>query len=156
MINTTNLDTPCVLQLREKKRNTCEDKFETIILEAVDEIFSSFGRSCKKAIYFQLEHTFKIRKQDILFKIEDFANALEQIFGVGAKFIELKIIEILHQKTPNFKYSPQIKDLVFAEYVENLRRFFIAIDCERNKCLPSQRKRATTQLLQNKPYCLFQ
>lgn len=155
MINTINLNTPCIIQLREKKKKSCEGKFETIIVEAVDEIFSSFGRLCKQAIYFQLENAFKIKKHEIPFKIEEFANAIKQIFGVGAKFIELKIIETLHEKTPNFMYSPQIEDLVFTEYVASLRRFFIVTDGESNKCLPLQRKRTASQLLQNNPYFLF-
>ena len=155
MINTINLNTPCIIQLREKKKKSCEGKFETIMLETVDEIFSSFGRLCKQAIYFQLENAFKIKKHEIPFKIEGFANAIEQIFGVGAEFIELKMIETLHEKTPNFMYSPQIEDLVFTEYVASLRRFFETIDCDFNKCLPLQRKRTASQLLQNNPYFLF-
>jgi hypothetical protein len=150
-----NLNMPCELQLREKKKKTRDDKFEIIIREAVDEIFSSLGQSAKQAIYFQLKHTFKIKKQDIPFKIEDFANALEQIFGAGAKFIELRIIETLHEKIPNFMYSPKIEDLVFIEYVASLRCFFTATDCEFSKLLPLQRKRIATQLLQNKPHFLF-
>jgi hypothetical protein len=145
-INTMNLNTPCELQLREKKK-TCEGKFEMIIREAVDEIISSLGHSAKQTIYFQLKHTFKIKKQDIPFKIEDFANALEQIFGAGAKFIELRIIETLHEKIPNFMYSPKIEDLVFVEYVASLRCFFTAIDCEFSKLLPLQRNRITVQPL---------
>ena len=155
MINTINLSAPCIIQLNEKKSKSHISKFDKIILETVDEIFSSFGRSCKQAVYSQLEHTFKIKKQEIPFKIEDFANAIEQLFGAGAKFIELKIIERLHQKNPNFLYSPSIEDLVFTEYVAGLRRFFIVTDCELNKCLNLQRKRKSPQLLQNNPYFLL-
>lgn len=156
MINTINLNTPCILQLREKKKSIGEGTFEASMLEAVDEVFSSFGRSCKQAVYFQLDHTFKIKKHEIPFKIAEFADALEQIFGIGAKFIELKIIEKLHKKIPHFIYSPKMGDLVFAEYVESLRRFFIATNCKGNKCLPMQRKRKSPQLLQNSSYFLFQ
>ena len=156
MINTINLNTPCVLQLRKKKKSMCEGTFEAVMLEAVDEIFSSFGRSCKHAIYFQLDHIFKIKKYDIPFKIEEFADALEQFFRIGAKFIELKIIEKLHKKIPNFIYSPKMGDLVFADYVASLRRFFIATNCKGNKCLHMQRKRKSPQLLQNNPYFLLE
>jgi hypothetical protein len=155
MINTINLSTPCIIQLNEKKNKSRRGTFDNIILETVDEIFSSFGRSCKQAVYFHLEHTFKIKKQEIPFRIEDFANAIEQLSGVSAKFIELKIIERLHQKTPNFVYSPHVEDLVFTEYVADLRRFFTATNRELDKCLNSQRKRKSPQLLQNNPYFLF-
>ena len=90
MTYTTNLNTTCKLQLREKKQNSCETSFETTIIEAVDESFSSFGHSCKQAIYFQLENTFNITKQEIPFKIEEFANSIEQIFGIGARLIEVE------------------------------------------------------------------
>jgi hypothetical protein len=119
---TTDLNTPCTLQLREKK--SCEGIFEAIIIEAVDESFSSFGHSFKQTIYFQLENTYKIKKQEVPLKIEDFANAVEQIFGIGAKFIEMKIIEVLHEKIHDFMYFPKKEDLVFTEYVASLRRFY--------------------------------
>ena len=119
-----NLNTSCTLQLRRKKRKSCEGSFEAIMIEAVDEVFSSFGHSCKQALYFQLENTFKIKKQEIPLKIEDFANAIEQIFGIGAKIIEMKIIEVLHEKTQGFMYFPKKEDLMFTEYVASLRRFY--------------------------------
>lgn len=140
MMNTLTLSAPCIIELSEKKSKLHISKFDKIILEAVDEVFSSFGRSCKQATYHQLDHTFKIKKQEIPFKIEDFANAIEQLFGISAKFIELKIIERLHQKTPNFAYSPQIEDLVFMDYVAELRSFFTATNCEPNNCLKARTK----------------
>jgi hypothetical protein len=124
MARTMNLNTSCTLQLRRKKRKSCEGSFEAIMIEAVDEVFSSFGHSCKQALYFQLENTFKIKKQEIPLKIEDFANAIEQIFGIGAKIIEMKIIEVLHEKTQGFMYFPKKEDLMFTEYVASLRRFY--------------------------------
>jgi hypothetical protein len=120
-----NLNTPCILQLREKKKKSTKCSCEAIIIEAVDEIFSSFGQSCKRAIYFQLENTFKIKKQEIPLKIEDFANAIEHIFGIGAKFIEMKIIEVLHEKTQGFMYFPRKEELIFTEYVASLRHSFM-------------------------------
>jgi len=112
-----------MLRLREKERKSYGFSSEAIIREAVDEVFSSLGQSCKQALYFQLENTFKIQKREIPFKIEDFADAIEQIFGIGAKFIEMKIIAVLHEKTRGFTYFPKKKDLVFAEYVASLRHF---------------------------------
>jgi hypothetical protein len=120
-----NLNTPCILRLREKKKKSTKCSSEAIIIEAVDEIFSSFGQSCKRAIYFQLENTFKIKKQEIPLKIEDFANAIEHIFGIGAKFIEMKIIEGLHEKTQDFMYFPRKEELIFTEYLASLRYSFM-------------------------------
>jgi hypothetical protein len=90
MINTINLSAPCIIQLNGKKSKSHISKFDKTILETVDEIFSSFGRSCKQALYHQLEHTFKIKKQEIPFKIEDFANAIEQLFRSRRKIHRTK------------------------------------------------------------------
>ncbi|MCW4045887.1 MAG: hypothetical protein NWE94_10285 [Candidatus Bathyarchaeota archaeon] len=152
MISTLQSNTPCIIELKTRKTNTRETKFEEIMLETVDEVFSSLGHTCKQAIYAQLKETFKIKKREIPIKLEEFANAIEQIFGPGARFIELKIIEKLHQKTPNFLYIPHIKSLVFADYVTNLRRFFTITHCEFNSVHSAQRKRTSPQHLVNKPY----
>jgi hypothetical protein len=134
-IRTITLNKPCTQRLREKKKKSCEGNFEAIIIETVDKIFSSFGPSCKQAIYFQLENTYKIKKQEIPLKIEDFADAIEQIFGIGAKFIEMKIIEVLHENAQDFMYFPKKEDLVFTEYVASLRRFFVTANFEFTKNL---------------------
>lgn len=52
--------------------------FEKLLLEAVDEALSSLEDSSKQAMYFRLEKTFDIKKQDIPYKIEEFANAIEK------------------------------------------------------------------------------
>lgn len=139
-INPTNPNNPAILELSEKKNKTLESTFETITLEAVDEVLSSLGQSCKLVIYLQLEKTFKIRKNEIALRIEDFANAIEQIFGAGAKLIELRIIEALHGKIPDFVFFPNIKDIVFTEYVAGLNRFFTITEQSSTSVFPLQRK----------------
>lgn len=154
MLTTKNPNTPCIIELWEKTNNTCTGTFDIILLETIDEIFSSFGRSCKQALYSQLKNTFKIKKQEIPRRIEDFAKAIEQIFGVGAKFIELKIIAALHKKVPNFVYLPQMVDIVFAEYVASLRRYFLVTNCKYNRSRHIQRKQNAPQLLRATTYFL--
>jgi len=123
MTKTRNLNTTCTLQLRKKKQKPRENSFEAPIIEAVDESFSPFGHSSKQAIYFHLENTFKIKKREIPYKIEEFADAIEQIFGAGAKLIKIRIIEALHKRIQGFVHFPKKGDLVFTEYVANLRAF---------------------------------
>ena len=123
MTKTTRLRTTCTLQLRKKEHKPRENSFETAMIEAVDEGFSPFGHSSKQAIYFYLENTFKITKQEIPYKIEEFADAIEQIFGAGAKLIEIRIIEALHKRIQDFVHLPKKGELVFTEYVANLRAF---------------------------------
>jgi len=88
------------------------------MLEAVDEALSSLGDSSKEAIYFYLENTFDISRQDIPYKIEEFANAIEKVFGLGAKFLEIQIMKRFYEKVgPVFKYFPEGEDLTFTEYM---------------------------------------
>lgn len=97
--------------------------FERLLLEAVDEGLSSLGELTKQAVYFHLEKTFKISKRDIPYKIDEFANAIEGIFGSGAKLLEIQIMRRLHEKVGHvYKYFPEGRDdLVFAEYVRAVR-----------------------------------
>ena len=73
-------------------------------------------------IYLVLEKTFEIKKSEIPDRIEEFAYALEQIFGHGAKLVEIQIMKRLHDKVgQTFTYSPEKSDLLFTEYVEAAR-----------------------------------
>jgi hypothetical protein len=99
--------------------------FNDLFLEAVDETLASLGDSCKQAIYFHLENSFKIKRQDIPSKVEEFAKAIESIFGFGAKLIEIQIMKCLHEKIGGFKYFPKDEKLSFTQYaaaVRGLRR----------------------------------
>ena len=104
----------------------CEGKkFELVLLEALDEAFSTLGENVKKTIYFHLQQKFLVAKQDIPYKIDDFSNALEQIFGLGARTLEILIMVKLHQKiNPRYKWEgPKwlVPELTFSQYVELLK-----------------------------------
>ena len=94
------------------------------ILEAIDESLASFGDSVKQVVYFQLQSNFNIPKQEIPTKIEKFAETLEAIFGIGARLVEMKIIETLHSKANGFLYVPKDEDFMLKDYVQNLRCFW--------------------------------
>lgn len=94
--------------------------FEKYVVEAVDEGLSSLGNSSKQAIYFHLEKSFNIKRHEIPDRIKDFADALEKIFGFGANFIEILIMERLNEKTgQNVKHQTQ-KNLTLAEYIKTV------------------------------------
>jgi nucleoside-diphosphate-sugar epimerase len=99
--------------------------FEKLLLEAVDEGLSSLGDSAKYAIYFHLEKTFNINKRDIPHKIEEFADAIEKIFGLGAKPVEILIMQRLYEKVGGAVEYPVQKDLVFTEYVAAAKKSFV-------------------------------
>ena len=96
-------------------------KFETALTEAIDDVLSAFGNTNKQVVYRHLESRYGLKKEEIPFKIEDFANAFEQIFGSVAKLIEIKILERLHAKYRDFSYVPKKGELNFVEFVYNLQ-----------------------------------
>ena len=102
------------------------DEFNLIMLEAVDEALSFLGESAKRAIYYHLEEKFKIRREEIPIKIDDFVEAIEEIFGMGAKIIEMQIMKSLYKRVGhNFKYVPKEKDLLFTAYMKAVRNHFV-------------------------------
>lgn len=106
----------------KKMPKQCNREFNKLVLKAVDESLSSLGESAKQAIYSYMEKTCKIKRSEIPGKIEEVTNALEQIFGDGAKLIEIQIMKTLYQKVGEaFVYSPKKDELIFAEYVEAAR-----------------------------------
>ncbi|NWF86523.1 hypothetical protein HXY32_01715 [Candidatus Bathyarchaeota archaeon] len=104
-----------------KKRKT----FENLIIEAVDEALASLGESSKQSIYFHLENKFKIARKDIPCRLNDFAKGLEEIFGLGAQFIEILITKRLYEKIGRPLKWNQNKELEFIEYVEAARKSFL-------------------------------
>ncbi|NWG10252.1 hypothetical protein HXY33_00635 [Candidatus Bathyarchaeota archaeon] len=103
-----------------RKRRT----FEKLLIEATDEALVSLGESSRQSIYFHLENKFKIAKKDIPYRIEDFAEGIEKIFGMGAQFIEILIMKRLFEKIGQPLNWNGNKTLEFVEYVEAARKSF--------------------------------
>jgi hypothetical protein len=98
--------------------------FNRFLLESVDEGLSLVGKSAKKAVYFDLEKNFDITRDDVPQRIEEFANALEKMFGLSAKMIEIQIMKKLYEKIGNSRYVLTQDDIVFTEYVAALRKYY--------------------------------
>jgi len=102
----------------KKREASYNEGFEKLILDAIDESLSSLGQSAKQAIYYHLEKSFKIKKAEIPLKIEKFTIAIEEIFGDGAKLLEIQMMKRLHEKAGNtLRYSPMKDKLIFADYM---------------------------------------
>ena len=125
MTKAANPNTTCTLQLSRENQKPNEDKFKVAMIGAIDESFSSFSNVDKQEIYFHLENTFKIKKQEIPCRIKDFADAIEQIFGIGAKLIEIMIIEAIHKRIPDFMFTPKKGVVTLKEYATSLRTFLM-------------------------------
>ena len=93
-------------------------KFEDVLLEAVDEGLSLLGKKSKQALYFYLEKTFKMNRRDIPYRIEEFTDVVEKIFGSGARILEIQIMKCLFKKVGyTFKHYSKRQDITFNEYV---------------------------------------
>jgi hypothetical protein len=99
--------------------------FGRLFLEAVDEALASLGDSARQSIYFHLENKFKIERDEIPQRVEDFAEGLEKIFGVGAQVLEILIMKKLYERTGQPLQWDKSKELIFAEYVAAARRSFL-------------------------------
>ena len=107
-----------------------EHSFDKVLLEAVEDAFSSLGESGGEAVFFHLEKSFGIRRSEIPFRIDEFSDALEKIFGLGARQLEIRFMKNLFAKVKidNERDLPESdgSKLTFAEYVrlinENWRR----------------------------------
>lgn len=99
-----------------------EKTFNDILIESIDDAFSSLGESAKQAIYYHLFTKFAIPKEEIPDRVNDFSNALEQIFGAGARQLEILIMKRLHEKIDcSYKWEgPKwlVPDLTFTKYVK--------------------------------------
>jgi hypothetical protein len=109
---------------RKMVKRRREKKFNAILLKAVDEALLTLGENAKLSLYFHLETKFSISKKDIPDRISDFSYALEQIFGLAARHLEILIMKCLNEKI-NCKYEwagPKwlVPDLTFAKYVKLL------------------------------------
>lgn len=105
--------------------------FEEILLEAVDEALASLGESAKQSIYYHLEEKFRIPRKDIPNRIEDFAEGLEKIFGIGARFLEIMIMKKLYDRIEKPLEWDESKEFAFVSYVEAARRSFKKVKAKR-------------------------
>jgi len=104
-----------------------QEEFEKLFMEAVDESLKSLGESVRQMIFFHLEKSYSLKRQDIPKKPEAFAEGLEKIFGVGALVLEKIIVKTLYSKL-GLEYEDK-KDFVFMDYLRN----FITTKEEQNK-----------------------
>ncbi len=103
-----------------------EQSFYNLLWEAVEEAFSSLGESVKEKIFCTLEKSFGIRRSEIPYRIEDFSDALEKIFGLGAIPLEILVIKRLHKKVATeYRWdAPKwiVPELTFREYVNMVKQ----------------------------------
>jgi hypothetical protein len=79
------------------------------IQACVEKGFEFLAESAKVSVFWHLEHDFKITKDSVIEKPDEFASALRHIFGEGALLLEKKISSEICRSfaislvdTPNF------------------------------------------------------
>jgi hypothetical protein len=75
-----------------------EPRFDAILLEAIDKALSSLGESIMQIIYFHLEKSFFIKRDEIPYRLGAFTQAIENIFGVGVDVLEILIVKKLYEE----------------------------------------------------------
>jgi hypothetical protein len=127
---------------RQLAKQSQHENFDQILLDAIDDALSSLGENLKVSIYFHLEDLFKIRKQEIPSRISDFSSALEQIFGLGARHLEILFIKNLHAKIkvtckwPTYEWPLSkwiVPEMTFQEYVRLMRQNFNAANTNKTE-----------------------
>ena len=111
--------------MKRLAKTKTEQEFAALLIDSVDEAFSTLGQNVKASLYFHLETKFAVPKQDIPDRISDFTFALQQIFGLAAKSLEILIMQCLNRKVQcNYKWhGPKwlVPDLTFEKYVKLLQ-----------------------------------
>jgi hypothetical protein len=110
-----------------EKRN--DHDFDNVLLEAIDDALVSLGESVKTAVYFYLEKSFHLAREEIPERISEFSAALEQIFRIGALNLELLFMRNLHAKINLVCEWPSwskwvVSDVTFPAYVNLMKQKF--------------------------------
>ena len=96
-------------------------KFKCLLVKAVDESLSFLGDSAKCSIYFYLETSFGIKREEIPKKPEVFAEKLEELFKDGSCYIKRLILKRLYESVGlELKCK---KDYSFADYINEVKEF---------------------------------
>jgi len=73
-------------------------EFDMLLLDAIDRGLMALGESVMESIYYHLEKTYSIKRDEIPNRLEDFSSGLERMFGTGGKVMEKLIVEELHSR----------------------------------------------------------
>lgn len=94
--------------------------FEKLFMEAVDEGLRFLGESGRRMVFFHLERSYSIKRDDIPKKPEAFIAGLEEIFGAGASVLEKLIVKSLCSKV-GLKYEDK-GEYTFADYLKDAKK----------------------------------
>ena len=99
--------------------------FDKLLVDSIDDALLSLGESSRHSIYFHIEQNFNLKRNEIPQNLVQFQLALERIFGVGSRFIEILIMKNLHRKICQTLKIEEIQQLEFVKYVKAVRNNFV-------------------------------
>ena len=108
--------------MRQEENELDKCAFEYLLIKAVDESLSSFGESVKSSVYFHLEVSFGMKRNDIPKNLEDFSQNLNALFRDGSRYIEKLILKRLCKAVGlNFENEDEFR---FVLYVDRIKGAF--------------------------------
>ena len=93
--------------------------FDMLLIESIDEALSSLVEPAKSAIYHHLESSFDMKKSEIIFRPNDFYDAMERIFGSGAVHLQSLFMKKLNEKMGRSCMVVQLSDFFAAAAAHN-------------------------------------
>ncbi len=114
--------------MQTKTNRISAREFNKLFLAILDETFSYLGENAKQTIYYHLEHKFGIRRSEIPCRVEDFSSAMDKIFGLANKSIEVVLVQKLHEKVGCEFRAASIGDFTFPKYVNMVRKKVVAAE----------------------------
>ncbi len=108
--------------------------FDKLLLNSIDEALLTLGEPARKKIYLHIEKNYHITRETLPQELEHFQTALEKIFGVGSRLLEILIMQNLYAKIDRPLSLAKDEQLEFIMYVNAARKGFIE-DChDGNNC----------------------
>ncbi len=129
------------LAMQKEPRKITEQNFNDVLLASIDEVLSVLGENVKLNIYLHLEKGFNIKKQEIPQKLCLFTEALEAIFGIGSRPLEIMFMKKLHSKMGGQQLSIGLEDFTFPKYADELKKNLIPTNIEEAKTAQNGRNR---------------
>lgn len=68
-------------------QSTGSNRFTQLVM-AVDDGLLAFGESVRHAVYYHIQKSYQVKREEVPDKLEAFHKALKDLFGAGATIIE--------------------------------------------------------------------
>ena len=127
--------------MQKNPRKITEQHFTDVLIASIDEVLSALGENVKLSTYLYLEKEFNIKKQAIPQKLDHFTEALEEIFGIASRPLEIMFMKKLHTKMRGQHLSIGLKDFTFRKYVDELSKNLIPTNIDEAKPVQNGRNR---------------